>query len=209
MCGRYLIDVKMAEIFKRYGIPKGDIELNMGEIFPTNYVPIVINNNGSSIIGSKWEYTIKGINRKIINARIETIAEKRSFKDSFYNRRCIIPATSFYEWKLENNKKVKYKISVKDEKLFSMAGIYNVFIDENNQPFTGFVVVTTEANKTMSEIHNRMPLILEKDREYDWINVKDNKVIDLDDFIKPLENERVKIVLEKADNNKRYEQLSF
>jgi len=109
-----------------------------------------------------------------LNARIETLAEKKSFKDVIQNR-CLIVANGFYEWQWRNktgSKKEKYLITLPDQELFAFAGIYTQWINFNNEVINSYAIVTTQANELMSEIHNtkqRMPVILKKQDEQNWL----------------------------------------
>ena len=115
------------------------------------------------------------IKKLTLNARIETINEKPSFKYSV-NKRCLVIANGFYEWQWLDSKgknKIKYEIEVDNEELFAFAGLYSQWIDTNTGIVKNtFTIVTTEANKLMSEIHNhkkRMPIILKKEDESKWL----------------------------------------
>lgn len=108
-----------------------------------------------------------------LNAKAETVHDKASFKSSIVSRRCIVPITSFYEWRWEDDKgknKTKYKIWVKDQKIFGLAGIYDSWTNnETGEVIKSFAVLTTEANEMMAFIHNkkkRMPVILSNENEW-------------------------------------------
>ncbi|SNR50876.1 SOS response associated peptidase (SRAP) [Lutibacter agarilyticus] len=116
-----------------------------------------------------------------LNARIETLDEKKSFKNVIQNR-CLILADGFYEWQWRNKTgsvKEKYLITLPNEELFAFAGIYSQWIDFNNEIVNSYSIITTQANELMSEIHNtkqRMPIILKKQDEQNWLqgdNYKD------------------------------------
>ncbi len=98
--------------------------------------------------------------KRLINARAETIDEKRTFKKLFETQRCIIPVNGYFEWKRTDGK-VPYYFHLKGEELFSLAAIYNEY---------GFVILTTEAGKVMSSIHHREPVILEQNEEEEWLS---------------------------------------
>lgn len=180
MCGRYNFTVeesnelreivqKLDRKLKGQGYTMQDYQV--GEVFPTNHAIILTNENQQvepSIM--KWGYP--GFQNKgvIINARSETAFEKKTFRESLMSRRCIIPARSFYEW---DKSKVKYDCQREDATELYMAGLYAVYEGE-----TRFVILTTEANTSMSQIHHRMPLILEKTQLNDWL-LKQEKVNEL------------------------------
>ena len=107
-----------------------------------------------------------------LNARSETIFEKPSFR-SVSAKRCLVPSTGFYEWREYQKKKYPYFIHLKDEPIFSLAGIYEDWIDrDTGEVFNTFSIVTCPANPFMAVIHNskfRMPVILPKEKERTWI----------------------------------------
>lgn len=115
------------------------------------------------------------IKRFTLNAKIETLTEKPSFRDSI-NKRCLVIANGFYEWQWHDSKgknKQKYEISIANEELFAFAGIYSQWTDSTTGEIKNtYSIITTEANSLMAEIHNikkRMPVILKKEDEIKWL----------------------------------------
>jgi putative SOS response-associated peptidase YedK len=125
-----------------------------------------------------------------LNAKLETLTEKPSFKDNIKNR-CLIIADGFFEWKWLDPKgktKQQYQITLPDNSAFAFAGIYSEWVDKGTgEVFNTYSIVTTEANPFMAEIHNikkRMPVILTPENERDWLNGKEvhefkNPIVDL------------------------------
>lgn len=111
---------------------------------------------------------------KTLNAKSETIFEKPSFKLSIFKKRCIILVTGFFEWQTVNKEKIPWFIYPANEGYFAMGGIYEQWVDrDTGELYNTFALVTTPANDLMSKIHNdkmRMPLILPKEAENDWLN---------------------------------------
>ncbi|BBF45259.1 hypothetical protein lbkm_4021 [Lachnospiraceae bacterium KM106-2] len=163
MCGRYYVDDEMvSEIEKLVRQIDADLaKTKSGDIFPTNFAPVVVaDHDEKNLTAMKWgfpNFSNKGV---IINARAETVLEKRMFAESVRNRRCLIPARGFYEWDIA---KEKISFERKDDQIVYMAGIFKP--QAQNQ----FVILTTAANDSMKEIHNRMPLVLEKEEVDDWL----------------------------------------
>lgn len=174
MCGRYNFTVEeseeIQEILEKVNAKFHGREVKTGEIFPTNPVPILIEEGRglspglspevSSVI-SNWgfpKYNQKGV---IINARSETAFEKKTFRDSLLNRRCIIPSTGFYEW---DGSKQKFMFRQEGTNALYMAGLYSYYRDEMR-----FVILTTDANTSMKEVHHRMPLVIPKNEIVTWI----------------------------------------
>ena len=166
MCGRYNFTVEQSdelrEIIEKLNEKVHGKEYKSGEIFPTNQVPLLIGEEKqSSPVLSSWgfpKYDNKGV---IINARSETIFEKRTFRDSAINRRCIIPSSGFYEWDSEK-RKIMFRLEGTDA--LYMAGLYNAYQNELR-----FVILTTAANESISDVHQRMPLVIPKKEIDTWI----------------------------------------
>jgi len=110
------------------------------------------------------------IGYKMINARSETVNEKPSFRYSLKSRRCIVPATGFYEWEKTNGHKIPHYIHLNDKRVFSLAGLYDMWTDAEGKTFTTFTILTTGPNKIVKPIHNRMPVILEEEEEEPWLD---------------------------------------
>src|SRR5690554_5522004 len=116
MCGRFSLDASIDMLIERYKAERNEKEFEaQDEIFPTNLVPIVVSNGKNEIRMMKWGFTFEFTKRPIINARAETVDIKPSFRYSFYNKRCIIPITSFYEWENVEGEKIKRRISIEEE----------------------------------------------------------------------------------------------
>lgn len=182
MCGRYYVAdeeeiIEMREIInevnKRYADSEKLAVMKTGEIFPTDVVPVLTssgqkrNANLMSWGFPRWEGS--GV---IINARAETAIEKSMFRYCLSERRCLVPATGFFEWmhKDEKKKKEKFLLCSKDKPMLYMAGLYNTFKDKNGQPQESFVILTTAANESVSPIHNRMPVLLTGSKRHLWLH---------------------------------------
>lgn len=116
------------------------------------------------------------IRKFTLNAKIETLDEKPSFRNSV-NKRCLVIANGFYEWQWLDSKgknKQKYEIGIGNDDLFAFAGIYSEWVNQTTgEIVNSYAIVTTEANPLMAEIHNikkRMPVILKKEDEANWLN---------------------------------------
>lgn len=146
------------------------------------------------------EFSDLDIRRLTLNARIETLDEKKSFKH-LMNQKCLIPATSFFEWQWLNSKgsnKQKYEISVAEQDVFAFGGLWNKQIF-NNKLYETFSILTTEANVLMAKIHHtkkRMPVII-KPEDYDKFLIGKQ----LHDFAFPYQSDLIaKKVIEVGDN---------
>lgn len=168
MCGRYSLfdeqdNTEVASIIDEVNRNYPDMPIRIGEIFPTHTVPIIVDGGGRlQPIPSVWGFPKYGSSGVIINARAETAAAKKMFSDSLYRRRCVVPSTGFYEW---DRQKRKYFFRMPDENVLYMAGIYRDFGGERR-----LVILTTEANASMRDVHDRMPVILPRDMLKMWVS---------------------------------------
>lgn len=162
MCGRFNIntdDLLLKGFIDDIMRQNHDIELRSGEVFPTNTVPII---SGGGLEYAKWGFPKYKGSGVIINARAETVIDKPTFRDSFVMRRCLIPCSGYYEW--DSNKNKKY-ICPTDERAMYLCGFYKLIDGINN-----FVIMTAESRGNLAEIHNRMPLTVEKEKVRDWLD---------------------------------------
>lgn len=173
MCGRYNIDFEdedeydeiLAKVDKKVREklnPRG-LQAIKGDIYPTNYAPILYH-KGTHMEADVFRWGFCNTKNKgiIINARQETANEKNMFRNCLEARRCIILSTGFYEWDAQ---KRKYFFQNKGTKMLYMAGLYNFYENEMR-----FVILTTKANASMESIHDRMPVILQKDQIKTWLS---------------------------------------
>lgn len=111
------------------------------------------------------------IGNKLLNARCETVAQKPSFHSAFWQRRCLIPASGFYEWqKTGAGRKQPYFIRPCDGGLFALAGLWERWHDPRGEAVETYTIVTTEANELMRSLHKRMPVILDLASEEVWLD---------------------------------------
>jgi putative SOS response-associated peptidase YedK len=148
--------------------------------FDFQKTPVIIDNQPNVIVQYNWGLIPSwakdhDIRKFTLNAKIETLNEKPSFRNSI-NKRCLVIANGFYEWQWLDSKgksKVKYEIGLPDEELFAFAGLYSEWIDvATGEIKNTYTIITTEANTLMSEIHNtkkRMPVILKPQDEQRWL----------------------------------------
>lgn len=166
MCGRYsLAPEESGEIMEI--IRQVQDRIKTGEIFPTNAVPVMME-AGEEIMPEvvEWGYPrFQGKSGQIINARSETVTDRPMFRKSVYERRCVVPTTGFYEWgKATDGKKQKYRFNLPGERALYLAGLWNEFAGERR-----CVILTTAANKSMNGIHDRMPVVLSKEKLRTWV----------------------------------------
>jgi putative SOS response-associated peptidase YedK len=192
MCGRYSL-IKQEQELKQFYIPEY-IDL---EGYRPNYnaAPMqtmpVVTNEGLELMTwglvPSWAKEFRP-SFTTINARGETVAEKPLYRTPFKKRRILVPATGFYEWQKRGNVKQPYHIRPLGDDIFSFAGLYDIWYDAADKPHKSFSIITTRPNEQMSEIHDRMPVILERSEEKYWLEPSANPA-DLQLMLNPFENE--------------------
>lgn len=127
----------------------------------------------------------KPVAQKLINAKAETVHEKISFKNSFQRRRCLIPADGFFEWKrLGKKTKIPYRFTLREEEIFSFAGIWEEYETVTGEIQHMFLILTTSPNEVVADVHDRMPLILSRESEKKWLD-KYSSETELVNLLKP------------------------
>src|SRR5476649_751381 len=173
MCGRFALFDK-SKLEAKYGVKVGpSLELpDRYNVAPRSTVPVVTTEGIELMNWGLLPFYAKdpAKDRRFINAKAETVGELATFKRSFIERRCVIPANGFYEWKEAPEGKVPYYFFPKDNGLFSLAGIYEVRPDAEGKDYKTFAIITTEPNLQMGEVHDRMPVILSREEEDQWLN---------------------------------------
>ena len=178
MCGRYTLSEAPEALRLQFQF---DTSLNIEpryNIAPGQLAPVVINSqSGRKIFMFQWGLAAKGrpqepLLNSLINARAESLLDRPSFKEAFLNRRCLIIADGFYEWKTEYRTKQPYRIHLKNNMPLAFAGIWEKSQADNSggpQP-NKFAIITTTAVYSVSHIHNRMPFILKPGDYENWLN---------------------------------------
>ena len=159
MCGRYTVFTQSDDSLMLTLLEQAGFTEMPSDICPTDPAPILAMSDCK--VRSRFAYwglpSPENTSRPVINSRSETAAVKKFFRDALFYRRCVIPATGFYEWSRET--KLKYLFTPRDDEMIFMAGAYNEY-----GPVKKFVIFTREADEDISDIHNRMPVLLPQER---------------------------------------------
>lgn len=147
------------------------------------------------------------IGYKMINARGETVTEKPSFRNAFKSRRAIVPLSGFIEWKRDGAVKRPFAIHIKDEPIMSVAGIWERWQPKDAEVVHSFSILTTGPNSLMKDIHDRMPVILAKCDEEEWLDPENEDVKGLLKLLKPcpskwLEAYEISTLINSPKNNR-------
>jgi putative SOS response-associated peptidase YedK len=175
MCGRFNLvgpgdlRVRFATQNELPGLP------SRYNIAPSQQVVIVTNRREMQLVRwgllPHWAKDAK-FGGKTINARAESVATKPSYRGPFRYRRCLIPATGFYEWLATPEGKIPYHICLKSGEVFGMAGLYDTWTDAEGNEVRTCAIITTAANELMAPIHNRMPVIIRPEDEALWLDAE-------------------------------------
>ena len=132
------------------------------------------------------------IGQKMINARSETILDKPAFREAFQNRRCLVPANGFYEWKRTGRSKQPIHIGMQDDSLFAFAGIWDRWKDTSGNLVETCSILTTTPNSLLADIHNRMPVILQPQNYELWLDPGFKDLDTLTAMLKPFDPAQMK-----------------
>ena len=178
MCGRFTLRASASEIAEFFELLRDrvDWEIPRFNIAPTQSIlAIRTSSAGREPMRLRWgliPFWAKDtkLAAGLINARAETVAEKPSFRAAFRKRRCLIPVDGFYEWKREGKNKVPHWFSLRSQKLFAFAGMWEKWQAPDGSLVETCATLTTTPNELMATIHDRMPVIL-KPSDYDvWLD---------------------------------------
>ncbi len=180
MCGRFTVTVGIEALRKRFGFEQPEFELlPRFNLAPSQDAPVVLAREGKRSLSlfrwgliPSWAKDAK-IGGQMINARCETVAEKPSFRASFAKRRCLVLADGFYEWKqVAPNLKWPMRIVLKSREPFAFAGLWDEWRSPEGKPVRTFTILTTAASESMKELHDRVPVILNREYEPLWLDPK-------------------------------------
>jgi len=162
------------------------------ETFPTNKAPVILRQRDDTMSLEILQWGFKKWDGKgvVINARVETLQTKSMFAKLLAARRCVVPASEYYEWK--NPQKLKYHIKDKDDNLLFMAGLY-----QDGDKGREFVIITKDATEEVARVHNRMPVLLRADHIEQWLSGKlspdDIAKTEFDMEVEACENEQLSL----------------
>lgn len=176
MCGRYSLNKSKIELEERFQAEMLVDFKPRYNIAPTQLVPVITSDSPKGFSFFYWGITPdfgqnKPVAQKLINARAESVNEKISFKGSFQRRRCLVPADGFFEWKkLGKKTKIPYRFTLREEDIFSFAGIWEEYETVSGESQHTFLILTTTPNELVEEVHDRMPVILRREQEKKWLD---------------------------------------
>jgi putative SOS response-associated peptidase YedK len=175
MCGRFYLTATPAEIRKLFKLEKIPELVPRYNIAPMQSTPIVVaEENGRAVLMARWGL-VPAWSRDLspgagmINAPAETLDDKPAYRTAFQSQRCLVPANGFYEWQTRGTKKQPYRITLRHGALIAFAGLWARWAPEDGDPVETFAIVTTRASKLVSEVHDRMPVIIASTDYQRWL----------------------------------------
>jgi putative SOS response-associated peptidase YedK len=202
MCGRFALYSSISDLKKAFAVDAVTGEMKPGyNIAPSDEIYAIIQQKERRMEKLHWGLVPAwaknpSLTSGLINARVETLHEKPSFKRAFQKRRCLIPANGFYEWK---DKQPWYFIPAKGN-LFGFAGLWETWKGSGEAVYNSCAIITTEASESMQKIHDRMPLILKPEAIDEWLNPAIEGYDRLNMILKNGREPEVKPYLEAAGN---------
>ena len=199
MCGRYTVvadGFQLAEHLRARwrGAHQDAPRFN---IAPTQYAPVLLRDESEDVLEMRRWGLIPGwaldpaIGNRMINARAETVREKPAFRRLFQRRRCLVPATGFYEWQKVGTRKVPHYIHATTGEMLTFAGLWDQWNPEDAEPVYTYTILTTAANGFMRPLHERMPVIVAPDDRARWLDPA-AETDELAELLRPADEEALK-----------------
>lgn len=180
MCGRYTITVLARQLMQRFRAEMFEEVIDAlsrprYNAAPTQRLPVITSEPLRRLDALRWGLIPSWskdaqIGNRLINARIETLAEKPSFRNALKKRRCLVPADGYYEWKKTPRGKQPMRITPAEGGVVAFAGLWETWKPPDGEPIRSFTIVTTAAAESVREIHDRMPVILDAAMEDRWLD---------------------------------------
>jgi putative SOS response-associated peptidase YedK len=182
MCGRYTITIEEEALLARFKVWKSQVQHSPRyNVAPTQKNPVVVVNKENKRIMTPMKWGLipswakeEAIGNRMINARMETVTQKPSFRTAFLRRRCLVPADGYYEWNKPGTpgRKTPFRIVLKSREVFAFAGLWEIWRNKKGEVIPSYTIITTEADDMVGKVHPRMPVILRPENEDGWIDPK-------------------------------------
>ena len=143
---------------------------------PTQTLPVIVRQSPNHLALMRWGLVPSwakdaSIGSRMINARVETVAEKPAYGRLLRRQRCLVPASGFYEWKREGRRRTPFYFHLRDDAPFAFAGLWDVWTNpEGRGEVHSYTIVTCPANAVVAPVHDRMPVMLEREAEETWLD---------------------------------------
>jgi len=194
MCGRFVQNFTLETLEKIFNVSSTSPDTSSNfNVAPTQEILTILKNDDEYKLERLhwglvpfWAKDVS-IGSRMINARAETVASKPSFRNAFKKRRCLIPASGFYEWKGEKGHKQPYYITIPSGEPFTFAGLWESWTDkegDDDSVYKSCTIITTSASNSIVELHNRMPVILDPKVYDQWLDVELQDAKELESILK-------------------------
>ncbi|MGE3319353.1 MAG: SOS response-associated peptidase [Candidatus Berkiella sp.] len=198
MCGRFALFASEQDIVSHFKLKRGFFMQPRYNIAPTQTIPVVLAPS-QQIDFYRWGFIPSWHKKQIeipkghINARIESIQEKPTFKQAFTQSRCLIPANGYYEWKAINNRKQPFFVQLTEAPLFAFAGISSIWQTQTGEMIMSCAIITMPAPAFLQRLHERMPVILSPENYSFWL-AKENRIEDISTYLAAMQPDKIKII---------------
>jgi putative SOS response-associated peptidase YedK len=191
VCGRYMLATTPPVLSTRFALasvpPAAPRAYNVA---PQAVMPVIVGGDARHAEPMQWGLVPawakeRTIGYKTINARSETVAERPAYRAAFRYRRCLVPASGFYEWRKTPRGKVPYFIHLPNEPLFAFAGLWESWHGPEGDELRTFTILTTTPNALMAPLHDRMPVILPRELEAVWLDLAETQASALVPLLRP------------------------
>jgi len=198
MCGRYRLARKKEILAEVFELQENEVEWSPRyNIAPGQDVAVIRQDRTRPVrsfglvrwgLVPSWAKDAK-TGYKMINARAETIAEKPAFREPLQSRRCLIPADGFYEWSKSSKGQSPFCLTLADDSVFAFAGIWDRWRNPERELVETCSIITTSANALLSDVHDRMPVILKREDHDRWLDPGFKQVDDVLELLRPFQAE--------------------
>jgi putative SOS response-associated peptidase YedK len=202
MCGRFSLTQSAATIAQTFQIGEVPPLTPSYNIAPTQLIATI--NRADQATPQQFQWMRWGlipswakdakIGNRLINARVETVAKKSSFHNSFKHRRCLILADGFYEWQKLENRKQPYYFQLQDSEPFAFAGLWSKWQTKEREIIISCTIITTAANELVQSVHDRMPIILSPEVYDRWLDPELTNSESILDLLKPYASEKMQAI---------------
>jgi putative SOS response-associated peptidase YedK len=175
MCGRFTFQPTEA-VYGRFQIRNRlDSLVPRYNIAPGQLVPVIIAHSSRRMVRMRWGLIPHWAKDEktaynMINARVGTLTQRPAFWGLLSHHRCLVPASGFYEWQGGGRDKTPYDIHPEGQPYLALAGLYDTWINPRGEELSACTIITTDADPFLAKLHNRMPVVVERELEDDWLN---------------------------------------
>lgn len=202
MCGRFTLRVPTPVLIEHFGLGRAVTLSPRFNIAPTQDVAVVrwAGDSERELTMMRWGLIPSwakdpSVGNRMINARGESVAKKPSFRSAFRQRRCLVAADGFYEWQKKGRSKQPYHIALRDGGPLALAGLWEAWQpDESGPPLKSCTIITTEANRLLRPIHDRMPVILDPADYRQWLDPDERDSQSLQGLLVPVAEELLQAI---------------